>query len=126
VEGARSYRPTTKRKVPMKLPNADRAIVAQHKVTGYLLAEDHPIGRAKAAFFMAFGFRVQVWHELAEALLQHAIDYDVAQIEVSVYGRRYIIEGALHVPDGRSPLVRTVWFIEDGDDVPKFVTAYPL
>jgi len=29
-------------------------------------------------------------------------------------------------PDGRSPLVRAVWLVESGEDVPRLVTAYPL
>jgi hypothetical protein len=28
--------------------------------------------------------------------------------------------------DGRHVLLRTVWFIDMGADVPRFVTAYPL
>ncbi|MGH3976576.1 MAG: DUF6883 domain-containing protein [Pseudonocardiaceae bacterium] len=27
---------------------------------------------------------------------------------------------------GRTPSIRSVWFLESGQDVPRFVTAYPL
>jgi hypothetical protein len=30
------------------------------------------------------------------------------------------------MPDGRTPTIRSVWFIETGEEVPRFVTAYPL
>lgn len=39
---------------------------------------------------------------------------------------RYIVKGELLVPDGRTPLIRSVWFIETDEHVPRFVTAYPL
>jgi len=110
----------------MKLPNAELAIVSKSKVTSYLLAKDHPIGRAKAAFFVAFGFTTQAWGSLVEALRQHANQHDVARVETSPFGTRYVIEGELISPDRRNPMVRTVWFIEAGSDVPRFVTAYPL
>jgi hypothetical protein len=29
-------------------------------------------------------------------------------------------------PDGRTPLVRSVWFIDTGTEIPRFATAYPL
>jgi hypothetical protein len=63
---------------------------------------------------------------LAVALLNHARDYDVVKEEPSPFGVRYVIEGAIAAPDGRAPLVRTVWFIDTGRDAPRFVTAYPL
>ncbi|HUF46630.1 MAG TPA: hypothetical protein VMM93_02380, partial [Vicinamibacterales bacterium] len=35
------------------------------------------------------------------------------------------LSGKLIAPDGRTPLVRSVWFIERGEDVPRLVTAFP-
>ncbi|MEW6299747.1 MAG: DUF6883 domain-containing protein [Thermodesulfobacteriota bacterium] len=29
-------------------------------------------------------------------------------------------------PSGRAPHVRVVWFIDAGEAIPRFVTAYPL
>ena len=40
----------------MKLPRSLEAIVPERKLTGYLLSETHPVGRAKAKFFRALGF----------------------------------------------------------------------
>ena len=51
---------------------------------------------------------------------------DVVKEEPSPFGRRYVIEGAMETPDGRNPSVRAVWFVRTGEDVPRFVTAYPL
>jgi hypothetical protein len=35
------------------------------------------------------------------------------------------VSGALETPDGRNPLVRTVWFVGFDDLRPRLVTAYP-
>jgi hypothetical protein len=109
----------------MKLPNYENTIVRPEKITGYLLSPTHPQGRAKAGFFTRFGFALDSWEALASALLQHAADHEVAAVEDSPFGTRYIREGTIHAPDGRAPLLRSVWFIETGDETPRLVTAYP-
>jgi hypothetical protein len=110
----------------MKLPNLAQATVPEEKITGYLLSSTHRDGKHKAAFFMLFGFRLEAWQELATALLNHARQHDVVREEPSPFGMRYVVEGPLLAPDGRSPNVRAVWFIETGHGQPRFVTAYPL
>lgn len=110
----------------MKLPNADKATVASAKVLDYLLAEAHPHGRHKAAFFTRFGFSRDAWQTLAFCLVRHAGEYEVSRVEDSRFGTRYIIDGAVTAPDGRRPTIRAIWFVETGESTPRFVTAYPL
>jgi hypothetical protein len=110
----------------MKLPNHESATVPRDKITGYLLSATHRDGRHKAAFFASFGFTAENWQELATALLRHAGDHEVAREEDSPFGKRYVIEGIMIAADGRTPRLRSVWFIESGADTPRFVTAYPL
>lgn len=40
----------------VRLPNCDRAVVADPKVRDYLLSPSHAVGRFKSAFFLALGF----------------------------------------------------------------------
>ncbi len=110
----------------MKLPNASEAIIAENKITNYLLSATHPEGRYKAAFFRRFGFRVEEWRLLAEALHTHGVEHEVTNTRDSPFGIRYIVEGELKTPEGRRPPVRTVWVIEPGTVVPQLVSAYPL
>jgi hypothetical protein len=110
----------------MKLPNGDKAQVPQTKITKYLLSLAHEDGRSKANFFLHFGFSPDKWQELAAALQQHAQQQTVTTVETSPFGKRYIIEGTIKAPNGRTPFVRTIWFIEDGEETPRLVTAYPL
>ena len=44
---------------------------------------------------------------------------------MSRFGRRVVVEGTMEAADGRRPNLRTVWFIEKGEETPQFVTAYP-
>ena len=110
----------------VKLPNTDRAIVAQSKVIGYLLSADHPDGRSKAMFFTDFGFRVQQWGAFAEALLDHGSAGEVTSVARSDYGTRYSVDGAIKTPDGRNPRIRTVWITDPDHAAPRLITAHPL
>lgn len=107
------------------LPNADRAIVPERKVTEYLLSESHPDGRGKARFFSAYGFAISCWQALAAALRRHAAEHRVVEAVGTVFGTRYGVDGILHTPTGRTPRVRVVWFTERGEEVPRLVTAFP-
>ncbi len=110
----------------MKLPNVERAIVPGRKITHYLLSTTHRDGQHKAAFFRAFGFKLETWEELAAALLEHARKYEIVETVPTPFGRNFVIEGALPAPDGRTPQVRAVWFIANGQETATLATAYPL
>jgi hypothetical protein len=109
----------------MKLPNLESAVVSEEKVTGYLLSAVHRDGRHKAAFFVRFGYSTDHWQELAATLRDHARNNDVAQVQDSPFGTRYVVEGIINAPDGRSPTIRAIWFVENGEDVPRLISAYP-
>ena len=109
----------------MRLPNAHLLRIDQEKITDYLLSSVNPRGRAKADFFLSFGFSAARWEELAEALRRHAASHAVARVLETAYGPRYHVDGEMETPDGRNPLVRTVWQIDLGGVDPRFITAYP-
>jgi hypothetical protein len=54
-----------------------------------------------------------------------ALNHAISKKMESAHGRKYIIDGAIETPGGKTPLVRTVWIIDRGSDVPRLVTAYP-
>ena len=97
----------------MKLPNRENAVVSAAKIKKYLLSETHPDGKHKAKFFQAFGFSLNDCQALDHAMRQHIADHEVAKIERSFFGTRYVVEGIMMAPDGRSPLIRTVWFVRN-------------
>lgn len=110
----------------MKLPDIDRAIIPKGKIVGYLLSFKHRDGRSKAEFFTKLGFATDTWQDLAKALLRHADDNKVVKTEESPFGTRYIIEGEIVGPKGKTANIRPVWFVETGKHIPRFVTSYPL
>lgn len=52
---------TSNLKAEVKVPGAERAIVDEAKVRDYVLATEHPIGRAKARFLAHLGFERESW-----------------------------------------------------------------
>jgi len=110
----------------MFLPQRELAIVPQAKITEYLLSDTHADGRHKAQFFRKFGYSLDDWQALERTLSEHPLHNEVAKIEDYPFGARFVIEGIITTPDSRQPYLRTVWFIKHGEEIPHFVTAYPL
>lgn len=107
----------------MKLPNVEQAEVAEAKITRYLLDATHPVGRTKAVFFFAFGFTLENWTVLRDALLAHAMTFEVAEVVPLTEGTHYVMDGALSCPDGRTPIVRVVWRIDHSMTTPRLITT---
>lgn len=110
----------------MRLPNYENVVVPEAKIADYLLSLTHRDGRSKAKFFNQAGFSIAAWQELAQALRQHVADNEIVKIESSSFGTRYVVEGQITTPEGKTPLIRSVWFVATGETIPRFATAYPL
>jgi hypothetical protein len=110
----------------MQLPHIDEAHVPESKISGYLLADNHPSGRSKALFFSSLGFRKDQPAALRRALLQHAADNEVSSVRQTSFGAKYVIDGRIFAPTGRAASIRSIWFIEVGERGPRLITAYPL
>ncbi|NUO78657.1 hypothetical protein HUU05_01150 [candidate division KSB1 bacterium] len=109
----------------MKLPNRENAYIPPAKLKGYLLSETHVDGRSKARFFRAFGYDEANVELLERGLLLIARNQEVHEEVVSQFGIKYVIDGSLQTPSGRTINSRTVWIIEEGEEHPRFVTAVP-
>jgi len=109
----------------MKLPNCEQAEVPNRKLTVYLLDHEHPQNKGKAAFYEIVGYTRENANELKIALLELIQQYDVTKIVEMEFGKRYVVEGWLLCLNGKSYPLRTVWFISNGEIIPKLVTAYP-
>ena len=109
----------------MKLPNAKNAIVADNKLTEYLLSTTHHEGKDKAVIFFSRGFRPQRLNELRTALKNLAEVSEVTKTKETIHGMKYIVEGLLETPDKRGIFLRTVWMIDREGTIPRLVSAYP-
>ena len=107
------------------LPNASQAVVDPSKVRDYLLSSSHPIGRFKAAVFLALGYTQQNWTTLRNDLLLVAHTGEALPAEPSTYGQKYQVSAMLAGPNGRGRRFKTIWLVESDASAPKFLTAYP-
>jgi hypothetical protein len=96
------------------------------KVTHYLFDLAHERGGPKGRFFLLFGFRIEDPETLMRALMNHGSDHDVASVEDREVATVYTVEGEIGSPDGRNPRTRTVWQMDAGSDVARFITTVPL
>jgi len=110
----------------MGLPNAEAARIEADKLEGYLLSETHPVGKFKAKFFRGVGFAESNVDVLLHGLLAIARSEEVIETLSSVHGVKYVVDGVIPAPFGARVKLRTVWIIDQGEDRPRFVTAYPV
>jgi hypothetical protein len=107
-----------------QVPNAANAIVADEKITKYLLDTTHSSGGGKAKFFQAFGFTPTNWIQLRAALLQHALTNPVIKQITASFRVKYVVSCSIQTPDGRNPCVLSIRAIEPPDPEPRLLTAY--
>ena len=109
----------------MLLPCAEQAVIEVAKLRDYLLSSSHPVGRFKAVFFETLGYKAENWRQL-EADLRLLVQSNDAELSQSnPYGRKYEVRGMLGAVATKRVAIVTVWIIRIGEDVPRFVTAYP-
>ncbi|RJP39716.1 MAG: hypothetical protein C4547_03385 [Phycisphaerales bacterium] len=108
----------------MKLPNGERAIVDDAKLSDYVLSPTHPVGRHHAALFARLlGIDLENAEVLKAALLSAACTADVDSQERTPFGRKFRLIANVSGPGGEKPVV-SVWIIEEGSDRPRLVTCF--
>ena len=100
-------------------------MIEAEKIRDYLLSSSHPIGRFKAPVFEAMGYLKETWGQLEADLRERHTTSDVDQVVESPHGTKYIIRANLKGPNGRVFALQSIWIVLKGEDVPRFVTAYP-
>jgi hypothetical protein len=108
-----------------RLPNYERAIIPVAKTRDYLLATEHPVGRSKARFFASLGYTRNGWAALERALREQHLVAAAIVVERSKFGAKFAIIEVIKGPNGKAAKVRSIWLLRKGEEVPRFVTAYP-
>lgn len=108
-----------------RLPNGEKAIIETEKLRDYILSSSHPVGRFKAAIFHSLGYSTENWKAFERGLRDLITTQDAIETEDSQYGRKYVVEGPFLSLSGKTMQIVTVWIILKGEDVPRFITAYP-
>jgi hypothetical protein len=107
-----------------KLPNAHKAIIKPEKLQYYLLSPTHLEGKYKAAFFQNLGYDASAWEILENDIKILILSNDAVRQKSSSHGTYYIVKGKVTSPSGNTFNIQTVWIILNGEDIPRFVTAY--
>ena len=110
----------------MKLPNSDKVIISREKLTDYILSETHSTGKFKARFFRTLGFNETNVSIFERALRTIANSEETKDTSTSVYGTKYVLDGKVVTPSGKTIKLRTIWIIEKGQNRPRFITVYPV
>lgn len=100
-------------------------LVTEAKVLEYLLNPEHPFGKSKAAYFTRFGFSLDGYVVLLEALLAHPDSNPVIAVQENDFGTKSVVQCTVRTPDGRDPCIVSVWFLDRGSKIQRLVTAYP-
>jgi hypothetical protein len=109
-----------------RLPNSANAILDLRKIADYCLSPVHPRGRHKARLFRELlGISQFDAPWLRETLLESIHDHDAFEIGADTYGSRWRVDVPV-ARQGTSVMVRTIWIVRSGEDVPRFVTCWVL
>jgi hypothetical protein len=102
----------------MVVPNAAQAVIADPKITDYLLKNP-----GKAKFWQGFGCTLAQWHVLRDAVLQRVVTHEYVNEIALADGVKYVVEGTLQSPDGGNPQVRSVWIVDGRRSYPRLISA---
>ncbi|HEX5246548.1 MAG TPA: hypothetical protein VFW41_05410 [Gaiellaceae bacterium] len=112
---------------PTRVPGAEEAVAPDHKFTDYLLNLEHPIGGAKARFFLSIGWSPDRWQELRDHFLAQLPLVEGRFSRVNDFNGAADYEAVIELPRENGEMVRvgTYWQVHP-DQSTKFLTAYPL
>jgi hypothetical protein len=108
------------------LPHSDRAVIDLPKIEDYCLSTVHPRGRHKARVFreaLGIGRSDAAW--LRQALLDGLPEQEAAELVEDDYGARWRVDIPV-TRQNRRVVIRTMWIVRSGEQVPRFVTCWVL
>jgi len=109
----------------MLLPNANRAIIKEEKITDYVLNFDHFEGKNKARVFSSvLGLKKQNAHYLINAIRDAILITDAVKQSESAFGIKYSVDFDLKF-EKKIGRVRTAWLVEN-DNIPRLITCFIL
>jgi len=96
------------------------------KIERYCLDPEHPRGRHKARLFRELlGVTRTDSPWLRDALLKALRNSEAVALAADSFGTRWRVDVPIS-RQGNSIVVRTVWIVRTGEDVPRFVTCWVL
>jgi len=100
----------------MKLP--ENSVITQEKLADYVLKPGKSNDKSK--FLALGGYFVENWQELGTDL-RSLLQLDTEPAQDNEYGQFFEICGNL-----RNLKVKTIWLLERGTELPRFITLFPF
>jgi hypothetical protein len=109
------------------LPNGYRAILDIRKLEDYCLSRTHPRGRHKARVFeQALGLHQEDAAWLRANLLEAAVTTgEAVLVTTDAWGTHWQLDAIVRRHRKRA-VVRTLWIVRTGEDLPRLVTCWVL
>jgi len=108
------------------LPHGDRAILHTRKLRDYCLSPSHPRGRHKARVFqqaLDIDQRDAEW--LRPVLLDAARSGEASHLGADAWGSPWRVDVSIE-RQGKHGVIRTIWLVRAGEEVPRFVTCWVM
>ncbi len=106
-----------------KLPKGEQALIPMEKLVDYCLNPTHTRRKEKARVFASvLGITRDNAHDLVLLIRQAAIAGEVTKEESTVFGRYYRVDWA--IPTRREVVLRTIWEIAMGEEIPRLVSTF--
>ncbi|MDL2257869.1 phage minor capsid protein [Eubacteriales bacterium OttesenSCG-928-K08] len=114
------------------LPNALLAVTTEEKLRGYLLSSEHPAGKHKAHVIRSvLGYAEVSWNVFSDKLywevqkspVNEAKSFTYNKDNVTISATKFTVPIIMSGEKGRMLEMLTVWQIDEGSGVPRFITA---
>ena len=106
------------------LPNALFAATTQQKIQGYLLNNNHPVGKHKARVINSvLGYHYENWQELSDKIYNSVQTASVSKFESTQYGTKYTTPLLITGKKKKSMVLNATWQIDKGKSIPRLITV---
>ncbi|MDR9367133.1 MAG: hypothetical protein RI575_17490 [Balneolaceae bacterium] len=94
------------------------------KLRDYCLNPHHPVGKHKARVFSSqLGIGRNDADLLKEKIIENMKEVEIEWAHEDKFGKRFSADLNINMKN-RSALVRTIWIIKSGTDIPELVSCY--
>lgn len=105
------------------LPNALFAATTQQKIQGYLLNNNHPVGKHKARVINSvLGYHYENWQELSDKIYNSVQSAFVSKFESTRYETKYTTPLLITGKKNKSMVLNATWQIDKGKSIPRLIT----
>ena len=107
------------------LPNFEKSVIPDEKISGYALNMNHPKGRDKAIVFKnILGYTVDNKSELVEEIRHGLATFKATERMKTQYGTPFEVRMMIKGANGNYAKVKTGWMIDVGSEIPRLTSVY--